>query len=208
MPFITFEGIEGSGKSTQALRLAQAIGPEAVLTFEPGATPVGRRIREVLLDRSLLGVVEPEAELLLFLADRVQHVGEVIRPALDAGKVVLCDRFADSTLAYQGYGRGLSIDRILESSRAALGDLSPDLTLLFDIPVEAGLRRAGRRGNNDRFEAETVSFHERVREGFRTLAAGEPARFAIIDAAPDADTVARAVREAVATRGILKHALL
>jgi dTMP kinase len=201
MPFITFEGIEGSGKSTQARRLAEAIGADAVLTFEPGATTLGGKIRALLLERT--SVVMTEAELLLFLADRAQHVGEVIGPALLAGKTVICDRFADSTLAYQGYGRGLSLERIRILSKAALGDLAPDLTLLFDIAVDAGLARVGRRGAGDRFESEHVAFHERVREGFRQLAAEEPQRFVVIDADQAPDVVAEAVASAVRARGLL-----
>src|SRR5262245_25734643 len=135
MPFITFEGIEGSGKSTQARRLAELLGSQAVLTSEPGATAFGRELRALLLDPRMKGAILPDAELLLFLADRLQHVGEIIRPNLAKGLFVICDRFADSTIAYQGYGRGLPVDRIRALSRALLGDLRPDLTFLLDVSV-------------------------------------------------------------------------
>jgi dTMP kinase len=202
MPFITFEGIEGSGKSTQARLLAEAIGPEAVLTSEPGATAFGKEIRVLLLQRTT--PILPDAELLLFLADRIQHVGEVVRPNLNASRFVICDRFADSTIAYQGYGRGLPIDRIRALSRALLGDLRPDLTFLIDVPVEVGLARVGRRGSSDRFESEQREFHERVREGFRRLAIEDPARWVVVDGEQEQDTIADSVSAAVRARGWLQ----
>jgi dTMP kinase len=204
MPFITFEGIEGSGKSTQARRLAEALGGQAVLTSEPGATPVGREIRALLLDPRLKGAILPDAELLLFLADRLQHVGEVIRPNLSRGLFVICDRFADSTIAYQGYGRGLAVDRIRALSRALLGDLRPDLTFLLDVTVDAGLARVGKRGAQDRFEMEQRAFHERVRDGFRALAIEDPLRWVSIDAEQEPDVVAESVHAAVRARGWLQ----
>jgi dTMP kinase len=205
MPLITFEGIEGSGKSTQARRLGASLSGEVRLTFEPGATPLGARIRELLLDRE--SAVTDDAELMLFLADRAQHVGEVIRPALDKGQTVICDRFADSTLAYQGYGRGLSLDRLRSLHHTLLGSLRPDLTFLMDVRVETGLARAGRRGQGDRIESERRAFHERVREGYLDMAAQEPQRWVIIDAEADPDTVALAVRAAAMRRESLKHAV-
>jgi dTMP kinase len=204
MPFITFEGIEGSGKSTQARRLAESLGSQALLTSEPGATPFGREIRALLLDPKLKGAILPDAELLLFLADRLQHVGEVIRPSLSRGLVVICDRFADSTIAYQGYGRGLAVDRIRALSRALLGDLRPDLTFLLDVTVDAGLTRVGKRGAQDRFEMEQRAFHERVRDGFRALAIEDPQRWVSIDAEEPPDEVAESVHAAVRARGWLQ----
>jgi dTMP kinase len=204
MPFITFEGIEGSGKSTQARRLAESLGSQAVLTSEPGATAFGREIRALLLDPRMKGAILPDAELLLFLADRLQHVGEIIRPNLARGLFVICDRFADSTIAYQGYGRGLPVDRIRALSRALLGDLRPDLTFLLDLGVDAGLARVGKRGAHDRFELEQRAFHERVRDGFRALAIEDPQRWVSLDAEQDPDTIAESVGAAVRARGWLQ----
>ena len=197
MAFITFEGIEGCGKSTQARRLADALG--ALLTFEPGATELGRKIRPLLLEA---GTVSPEAELFLFSADRAQHVAQVIRPALEAGRTVISDRFADSTLAYQGCGRGLPLDRIHTLTQIATGGLRPDLTFLLDVSVETGLARVGRRGAGDRFETEGEPFHEKVRKGFRELAAQEPERWVTIDGERDADAIAEEIRAAARTRGM------
>jgi dTMP kinase len=204
MPFITFEGIEGSGKSTQARRLAEVLGPQAVLTSEPGATAFGRQIRALLLAPEMKGAILPDAELLLFLADRIQHVGEIIRPSLKDGRIVICDRFTDSTIAYQGYGRGLPVDRIRALSRALLGDLRPDLTFLLDVSVEAGLKRVGTRGASDRFESEQQAFHQRVRDGFRALAIEDPVRWVSIDAEQDPEVVAESVTAAVRAQGWLQ----
>lgn len=204
MPLITLEGIEGSGKSTQARRLAEALGPDTVLTFEPGATTLGADIRRLLLDKGN-GTLAPDTELLLFFADRAQHVKEIIAPALAASRFVVCDRFTDSTLAYQGYGRQLGIDRIRALSRAVLGDLAPVLTLLLDVSIDTGLSRAGRRGAGDRIESERRTFHERVREGFRELAAAEPMRWVVIDAEGEPDVVTQTMMAAVRQRGFLSH---
>jgi dTMP kinase len=201
MSFLTVEGIEGCGKSTQARRLAEAIGPKALLTVEPGATELGGAIRTLLLEQRSREV-SPLAELLLFFADRAQHVHEVVRPALAAGRIVISDRYADSTTAYQGYGRGLSLDLIGTLTAHATGGLVPDLTLLLDLPVAAGLARARRRGAADRMESEDVGFHERVRQGYLTLAADEPARWVVIDATGSEDEVAARIRAAVAGHGI------
>src|SRR4051812_15843821 len=183
--FITFEGIEGSGKSTQLRLLAERI-PGAVITKEPGGTPLADRIRAILLDSS--SHLDPIAELFLFAASRRQHVIEVIKPALARGAVVLCDRFTDSTLAYQGFGRLINLDQLRTLNAWATDSLTPDLTLLFDLPEEVGLTRARSRNaeavrDEGRFEAEDLRFHRRVREGYRTLAFAEPKRFVIIDAA-------------------------
>jgi dTMP kinase len=196
--FVTFEGIEGCGKTTQ-MRLAAAWltgrGISVLSTAEPGGTPLGLKIREVLLNRGSLEI-DAEAELLLFAAARAQHVREVILPALRTGKWVLCDRFADATLAYQGFGRGLDAGFIRTLNAFSMLSLSPDRTFLFDLPVETGLTRAeGRTAGvrpeaaEDRFEREDQAFHERIRNGYLNLAAGEPERFRVIDGAADVETV-------------------
>ena len=176
---ITFEGIEGSGKSTH-LHLAEeflrAEGLPTVVTFEPGATPLGRELRQLLLSATL--PLQHLAELFLFLADRAEHVRQVIKPALEAGKVVLCDRFVDSTTAYQGYGRGLDLAFVKEGNRRATGGIWPRLTILLDCEVEVGLART--RGV-DRFEEEGVEFHKRVREGYLRIAEEEPLRVKVVD---------------------------
>ena len=201
MAFITFEGMEGCGKSTQAKLLARAIGPDAVLTQEPGGTAIGRAIRQLLLDPANRAM-SAEAEVLLFFADRAQHVAQVIRPALAAGKIVISTRYVDTSLAYQGYGRGLDLDRIRSVAVLATGGLSPDLTLFFDLPLEIGLARVVRRGGRDRLESEVREFHERVRNGYLELAAAEPNRWIRIDASgSEADVEAR-TRAAVEARGL------
>ena len=201
MPFITFEGMEGCGKSTQAKLLAQALGPDTVLTQEPGGTAIGRAIRQLLLDPANRAM-SAEAEVLLFFADRAQHVADVIRPALAAGKTVISTRYVDTSLAYQGYGRGLDLDRIRSVAVLATGGLRPDLTLFFDLPLEIGLARVVRRGGRDRLESEVREFHERVRNGYLELAAQEPDRWIRIDASgSEADVEAR-TRAAVEARGL------
>ncbi len=196
--FVTFEGPEGGGKSTQVRRLAAALAAQGITvltTREPGGTPVAERIREVLLGKAA-GPMAARAELLLMLAARADHVEAKIRPALAAGQVVLCDRFSDSSAAYQGGARGLDQDEVREADRFATGNLVPDLTLLLDVPPELGLARAGRKGG-DRIEAEGLAFHRKVRETFLALAAREPARFRVIDATQDEDEVFRQVEAAV-----------
>lgn len=201
MAFITLEGIEGSGKSTQARRLAAALGSDTLLTREPGATPLGRGIRHLLLDHAHAGMV-PASEVLLFFADRAQHVAEVLRPALAAGRTVVCDRYVDSSLAYQGYGRGLRLDLIAAVAELATAGLRPELTLLLDLPVDAGLGRVQQRGAPDRLDAEEHAFHERVRAGYLVLAAAEPQRWVRVDAGAEPDEVARRVLAAVEARGL------
>lgn len=190
--FITFEGIEGSGKSTHLRHLAAHLrdGGRTVLeTREPGGTAAGMALRRLLLGEDTVRL-DPMAELFLYCADRSQHVAEVIRPALAAGRIVLCDRFSDSTIAYQGYGRGLDLGDVRALDERARDGVSPGLTFLFDCPVAEGLRRAReRRGTSDRFEREAEQFHERIRAGFHALAAAEPERFRIIDATAPVDRV-------------------
>lgn len=189
--FITFEGIEGSGKSTQIRRVAELVR-DAVVTKEPGGTPAADRIRAILLDSTT--TLDPVAELFLFAASRRQHVVEVIRPALAAGQLVLCDRYTDATLAYQGFGRLLNLDRLRMLNDWATESLQPDLTLLFDLPEEEGLARARRRNeeavhDEGRFEAEDLRFHRRVREGYLAMAQAEPQRYAIVNASGGIDEV-------------------
>jgi len=202
MAFVTFEGIEGSGKSTLVGSLARRLGERAVATREPGGTPVGRAVRRVLLDPESRGLA-PTAELLLYFADRAQHVAEVVRPALEAGRVVLCDRYVESSLAYQGYGRGLDLDAIRQLARLATSGLRPDLIVYLDLPVELGLGRVARRGGHDRLEGEVVAFHERVREGYAALLAEEPARWLRVDATAAPETLAERVWAALEQRALL-----
>jgi dTMP kinase len=187
---ITFEGIDGCGKSTQMRLLEQFLterGVAVVSTREPGGTELGRKVRSALLDGGK-GSVEPLAELLLYAADRAQHVRQVITPALAEGKVVLSDRFYDATTVYQGYARGFDLKLVNQLNELATGGLKPDLTLLFDLDVETGLKRTMRRGGStggaaarpDRLDQEPVEFHERVRQAYLEIAAREPQRFRII----------------------------
>jgi len=193
--FITLEGIEGCGKSTQASRLAKRlrkVGYRVVETREPGGTPLAERIRNVLLGSSAEPVT-PECEAHLILAGRSQHVAQVISPALQNGAMVLCDRFSDSTVAYQGYGRGLDLKALVRLNRFATGGLAPDLTLLLDLPIATGLARRRREQNQNRLDREARSFYQRVRNGFLELAAQQPLRIKVIDARPDPDTVEQEV---------------
>ena len=194
--FVTFEGPEGSGKSTQIRLLADHLksrGIPTVVTCEPGGSFLGKKIRQLLLHSEVKP--ESEAELFLFLADRADHVAGVVRPALARGWTVLCDRYTDSTLAYQGGGRGLSIPRLERLNREATGGLKPDLTFLLDLPVEVGLARAGKRskGKTDRMEREHLKFHQAVRATFLRLARSEKARFKILDATQPAQELSASV---------------
>jgi len=182
--FITLEGPEGAGKSTNREYLAghlRAQGVDVVLTREPGGTPLAEKIRELLLAPSD-ETMDADTELLLVFAARAQHLAQVIRPALARGAVVLCDRFTDATYAYQGGGRGLSLERIATLEEFVQGDLRPDLTLVFDLPVEIGLSRAAARGRLDRFEQEGQAFFEAVRQAYLARAKAAPQRYTLIDA--------------------------
>lgn len=200
---ITLEGIEGCGKTTQAALLADALkdaGRTVVVTREPGGTPFAERVRRLVLEaKGAARDIGAEAELFLYLAARADHVARRIRPALAAGTWVVCDRFNDATLAYQGYGRGLPVRR-LKSLLAWAGGPIPDLTVLVDVPVATGLARAGHRGETNRLDREATAFHERVRAGYLALAAADPGRIAVVDGTGTVDDVAAAVHAAVAGR--------
>ncbi|MGY1812974.1 dTMP kinase [Blastococcus sp. SYSU D00820] len=200
--FVAFEGGEGAGKSTQVRTLAGWLAEEghAVrVTFEPGDSGPGAAIRAIVLDRATAGLV-PRAEALLYAADRAQHVETVLRPALAEGAVVVTDRYVDSSLAYQGAGRALSVEEVAGLSRWATQGLVPDLTVLLDLPPATGLARARGRAAADRIEAESLEFHEAVRRTFLDLAAAEPARYLVLDATRGADDLAGDIRTAVRAR--------
>jgi dTMP kinase len=197
--FITLEGPEGSGKTSQVPALAdhiRSLGYNVLLTREPGGTLIGDQIRNVLISLENKALT-PQAETLLFLAARAQLVREVIQPALAAGVVVVSDRYADATLAYQGYGHGVDLDVLRKLLEFATGGLKPDLKILLDIDVENGLRRKTNCGEWNRLDAYSVAFHERVRKGYHSLAAAEPDRWVIINASRDRDTVQNDLRKAV-----------
>jgi dTMP kinase len=182
--FISFEGIEGTGKSTQAKLLQQGLlglGYEVILTEEPGGTLISLRIREILLSVDHTNM-KPLTELLLYNAARAQHIEEVILPALNRGAVVITDRFTDSTFAYQGYGRGIDLELLESIDKIATNGLRPDMTMLLDLDVETGLKRNRRINKTDRLELEDVEFHKRVRKGYHELAAKEPERIKVLDA--------------------------
>jgi len=207
--FITFEGIEGTGKSTQIALLQEhleALGRRVLVTCEPGGSRIGAELRRVLLSLDNRDLT-PQAELFLYLADRAQHVAQVVRPALEAGAVVLCDRFADSTVAYQGFGRGMDIKLLHQLNAVAVGGLWPELTILLDLDPETGLARAVARNESEgktnaegRFEAESLAFHSRVRQGFLSLAASFPERISILDASGTPEAIAQDLRALVEAR--------
>ena len=202
--FITLEGIEGSGKTSQMERLERFLedrGAECVSTRQPGGTRIGENIRSILLDPSNSALV-PLSELLLYMADRAQHIFELIKPSLKAGKTVICDRYFDATLVYQGFARELNLELIKQLHQLLFDDLKPDITLLLDLSPQVGLARAWeqlnsgqRAGHESRFEAETVAFHEKVRTGYLELARLEPDRIRIIDAAQTPDRVFADIRK-------------
>ena len=207
LPFITFEGIEGSGKTTQIKLLAQQLrqrGYQVLQTREPGGCQLADQIRGILLHPDNAAMVS-RAELLLYAAARAQHVEEIVQPALAAGKIVLCDRFTDATLAYQGDGRGLDRGLISQLNKLAAGDCRPDLTLLFDLPVTIGLGRALQRESDQqdssegRFERETLEFHQRIRDGYLALASAEPERFRILAANQAPELISRQITDIVAS---------
>jgi dTMP kinase len=210
--FITFEGLDGSGKSTQLRKLAEALRAsryDVVETREPGGTATGEKIRRVLLDSRTAGL-SPMAEMALMFASRAQHIAEVIEPAIRNGSVVLCDRFTDSTEAYQGSGRKLGSDAVLELHRVLCGNLQPDLTILMESNLAMSLGRArlrnqrvskdGKHGDENRFELETQAFFARVRDGYRAIAKREPQRVVIVDARGTAGQTHRAILEVVHER--------
>ena len=196
---VSFEGVEGSGKSTQVARLRDYLesqGRAVEVTREPGGTPIGEAIREILLDprnEAMTGTTE----LLLYEAARAQHVAQRIRPALEAGRIVLCDRFADSTTAYQGAGRGVAPEVVGRLHEVATEGVWPDLTVVIDVPAEVGLARVTQGGPFDRLEREGLSFHQRVRTGFLRLAEEEPERVKVVDGTRSIDEVAGAIRALV-----------
>ncbi|HNV21192.1 MAG TPA: dTMP kinase [Candidatus Hydrogenedentes bacterium] len=203
--FITLEGVEGCGKTTQMTLLRDRLeteGRRVLLTREPGGTPIAEAIRDILLDPANTAL-SPVAELLLYEAARAQHVAERIRPALDEGAIVICDRFADSTTAYQGAGRVLPGDAVRNLHRLATGAVWPDLTIVLDLPPEEGLKRAAAARTRDRIEREPLEFHQRVRREFLRIAESEPERVKVVDAAQTPEAVAAAIYGLV--RKVLKQ---
>ncbi len=197
--FISFEGIDGSGKSTQVAALARALtgrGFPVVTTREPGGTPVGDAIRSVVLDGAFSGM-SGRAELLLYLASRVEHVDQVIRPALARGSVVVCDRFSEATIAYQAYGRRIPMDEVAPLVAFGSCGMTPDRVVLLDLPVEDGLARVAQRRSANRLDREAIAFHQRVRDGYLALAALAPHRFTVLDARLPVDELERAILHAV-----------
>lgn len=200
--FITLEGIEGCGKTTQAGLLSDFLrerGKDVVLTREPGGSRLGHDLRRILLSVENQDLSQ-EAELFLYLADRAQHTHSLIIPALRSGKVVISDRFIDSTIAYQGYGRGIDTGLLDQLNRLAVKGVLPDLTILFDLPAETGIKRARERNSQEnltitegRFEAESLEFHKKIRQGYLTWAAMNRERFFIVDAAKDVETIFRVI---------------
>lgn len=207
--FITLEGIEGAGKTTQVENIVaflQARGYECVTTREPGGTPIGEQIRAILLDSVNAGL-DAGAELLLYTADRVQHIKSFITPNLEAGRVVVCDRYVDATLVYQGFARGLGVGLIRQLHALMCNDLQPDLTILFDLEPKHGLARAWKRiegqaddADESRFEKERLTFHQKVRSGYLTLALQEPDRIKIIDARQNRESIALEIEKLLGER--------
>ncbi len=201
--FVSFEGIEGCGKTTQAMLLAKWLksrGHQVIVTREPGGTPLAEKIRKVLLD-SRNHQMSPLTELLLLQASRAQHLAQVIIPALKAGQIVVCDRFADSSTAYQGYGRGMDLEMVKQLNQIAVDGCWPSLTLVFDLPVEQGFARASKRKRAlDRMEKQEKAFHQKVRRGFLAIAKAEPDRVKVLDGSFPPDVIQAAVRQLVLGR--------
>lgn len=196
--FLVLDGPEGAGKTTQAEHLVQHLrdtGREATTVRDPGSTPVSERIREVLLDRRL-PEMDARTEVFLYMASRAEMVARIIRPALDVGLIVVCDRFVSATVAYQGYAGGIDPDLIWHLGRTACGGLEPDLTVILDLPVQEGLARARALAEPDRIEAKGPVYHEKVRQGFLAMAEARPEVFAVVDASRPPDAVADAIWEA------------
>ena len=194
--FITFEGVDGCGKTTQMELLAKYLqdrGYEVIITREPGAKGLGEKIREILLHYE--GEVSSRAESFLFLADRAQHIDKIIMPAVKAGKIVLCDRHTDSTIAYQGYGRGVDIDELVMLNNLATGKSKPDLTFVFDIDIETSMSRVGKE--KDRMESAGVEFFEKVRKGYLEIAKQEPDRVKVIDSTCSIEKIAQEVKDII-----------
>ena len=189
--FITFEGVEGAGKTTQAQMLADALGPNVVLTREPGGTPISERIRDLFFASE---GITPMTELLLIAAARAQHVDELIRPALAADQIVICDRFIDASVAYQGYRGGIDLELIQQLNRTATGGLMPDLTFVLDLPPEIGIQRQHERAmDRNRLDKEPLESHRKVREGYLFAAKSDPHRVKVIDATQSPDAVHAAI---------------
>lgn len=204
--FITFEGIEGSGKTTQGKLLVEKLqneGLKVLYTYEPGDTEAGKHIREILLNSEIK--INPLCELLLYFADRVQHIEEKIKPYIESGFIVICDRFTDSTLVYQGYARGISIDLIKQLNRIVLDEFMPDLTILLDCPANIGLGRNQKINKKDRFEIENLAFHEKVRQGYLELVKLYKERFFVLDATESIDKIAEDIYKKV--KSILSHGI-
>lgn len=206
--FLTIEGVEGSGKTTQVARLGQLVrstGQTVVVTKEPGGTTLGERVRAILLDPQEEGM-DPVAELFLYAAARRQHVTELIRPSIERGAIVVCDRFTDATLAYQGFGRLLDLGKLRQLNQWATEGIKPDLTVILDLPESTGLDRAKDRNATEglhresRFEGEDLRFHRRVREGYLTLAGEDESRYAVVDASGSLDEVFRRLVETLVER--------
>jgi dTMP kinase len=209
--FLTFEGMEGCGKSTQCKKLIEhyvRLGHDVLHTLEPGGSPLGRELRRILLDPKNTNL-SATSELFLYLADRAQHVAAVIRPAMENGRTVICDRFADSTVVYQGYGRGLDPALLRQLNDVAVQGLWPDVTILLDVEPEVGLKRALARNMRDnkattegRFEAESLAFHTRIREGYLTWAALNRSRYLVVDANQAPDQVFSAILRGLEEKGL------
>ncbi len=203
--FITFEGVEGAGKSTQAKLLYQYLidkGKDAILTKEPGGTKTGQKIRQILLEKTD-EIFPPVAELMLYEADRNFHIHNLIKPSLQQGKYIICDRFTDSTLAYQGYARGLNINLIKQLNEIATEGIKPNITFLIDIPVEEGLKRIKQIRQADRIEDEDIQFHKRLREGFLKIAENEKDRIVVLDGLETPDNIFKKVIEILKNRNII-----